>query len=419
MALTNTLSALTREKFMPILVDNIFNSNALCLKLLKNAEKLDGGSKIVTPVEYATNSNTGFLSYASSGGVLDLNEGQPNTITGSGRTAQDITDIARRAEWNWATAYSAVLINGEEIKMNEGSNKVLSIMKARMSNAEKSIRDVFGTGLFASTKVTNGLTTLNGAGTYDGGQTSTNAKLWDNLSHGGYINDYSSTTGTGLFLPESGNDSASGIDCDGAIIGFDRKLGGIDTDGGPTTNTYWNANLDSFVWTVGHTTGTDTALNNDGSDDFQYLTFDHFTSTTNGVAKGVKAMTQMYGACTVDADQPDLIVTTQTIFDAYETALQANKRFEGDATLADAGFSTLRFKGASVVVDSHCPAGHMYFLNTKYLDFKVHSKRNFEFENFRNLEANDVMQSRIFWMGQLICTNPSRQGLLVGGPVGY
>ena len=58
MALTNTLSALTREKFMPILVDNIFNSNALCLKLLKNADKLDGGEKIVTPIEYATNANT-------------------------------------------------------------------------------------------------------------------------------------------------------------------------------------------------------------------------------------------------------------------------------------------------------------------------------------------------------------------------
>ena len=37
------LSALTRDKFIPILVDNIFNSNALLLKLLANAEKFDGG----------------------------------------------------------------------------------------------------------------------------------------------------------------------------------------------------------------------------------------------------------------------------------------------------------------------------------------------------------------------------------------
>ncbi len=416
MALTNTLSALTREKFMPILVDNIFNSNALCLKLLKNADKIDGGSKIVVPVEYATNANTGWLSYANSGEAVSftLTEATPNTLDawgGSARTAQTITDIAQRSEWNWATAYSAVLINGEELKMNEGSNKVLSIMKARMANAEKSIRDVFGTGLFGVASVTNGLTTLNGSGTYDGGQTSTLAKVWDNLSHGGYINDYSGLTGAGVnYLPEGGVDTA--------IIGFDRSVGGIDTDD-VAVNTFWNANLDTFVWTIGHTAGADTPLNVNGSDDFANVAFDDFTSTTNGVAKGVKAMTQMYGACSIDSDQPDLIVTTQAIYDAYETSLQANKRFEGDSTLADAGFQTLRFKGASVVVDSHCPAGHMYFLNTKYLDFKVHSKRNFEFENFRNLEANDVMQARIFWMGQLVCSNPSRQGLLVGGPTGY
>ena len=408
MALTNTLSALTREKFMPILVDNIFNSNALCLKLLKNAEKLDGGSKIVVPVEYAINSNTGWLTYTSSGAVAS-----------SGATDQDITDIAQRSEWNWATAYTAVLINGEELKMNEGSNRVLSIMKARMSNAEKSIRDTFGTGLFASEAVVDGLTTLNGAGTYNGGQSAGNAQAWDNLSQGGYINDYTGLTGASVYhLPESGNDSGT-VDTDNAVIGFDRKLGGIDTDDGPTTNTFWNANLDSFVWTIGHTIDTDDALNVNGGDDFATATYSHLTRTQNGVAKIVKAMTQMYGACSVDSDQPDLIVTTQVIYDAYEGSLQANKRFEGDATLADAGFQTLRFKGASVVVDSHCPAGHMYFLNTKYLDFKVHSKRNFEFENFRNLEANDVMQSRIFWMGQLVCSNPSRQGLLVGGAVGY
>ena len=37
----DSLSALTRDKFIPVLVDNIFNSNVLAFKLLKNAEKLD------------------------------------------------------------------------------------------------------------------------------------------------------------------------------------------------------------------------------------------------------------------------------------------------------------------------------------------------------------------------------------------
>ena len=130
-------------------------------------------------------------------------------------------------------------------------------------------------------------------------------------------------------------------------------------------------------------------------------------------------MTRMYGALTVDNDQPDLIITTQAIYDAYETSLQANKRFAGSDEIGNAGFDSLRFKGATVVVDSHCPAGQMYFLNTDYLDFKVHNQRNFAFEDFKRLEGSDNLQSRLFWMGQLTCTNPRMQGVLGGGPSDY
>ena len=130
-------------------------------------------------------------------------------------------------------------------------------------------------------------------------------------------------------------------------------------------------------------------------------------------------MTKMYGKCTIDNDSPDLIVTSQVLMDAYETSLMSNKRFEGSADLADAGFQTLRFKGATVVVDSHVPAGQMYFLNTKYLDFKVHSKRNFAFEDFQKPVNQDARVAKIFWMGQLTCTNPRMQGLLVGGASDY
>jgi len=61
----------------------------------------------------------------------------------------------------------------------------------------------------------------------------------------------------------------------------------------------------------------------------------------------------------------------------------------------------------------------MYFLNSRYLDFKVHSKRNFAFEDFKPMETKDGIQARIFWMGQLVCSAPRYQGLLVGGATGY
>ena len=391
MANTLSLSALTRDKFIPVLVDNIFNSNILCYKLLKNAEMLDGGKKIVTPVENVVSTNQGW-------------------IASGGATAQASVDTFHKAEWDWATAYNGIILEGDIEHMNQGSSQVLSMLKAKLKNAEKSIKDMFGTALFNSSLTSNGITTLNGAGTFNGTSVLSDVQAHDNGN--GLIHDFSAGSGTSHYIPVS--------TVAGSVIGYDQALGGItSTTGGD--HDYWNSNLGTFEWAIGTVGGASggTALASNGSNDTGAVSFANFCSTTSGVAGGVKAMTQMYGACTVDADAPDLIVTTQVIYDAYESALQANKRYEGDSTLGDAGFQSLRFKGASVVVDSHVPDGHMYFLNTNYLDFKTHSKRNFAFEDFKRLEASDKIQARIFWMGQLVCTNPRMQGLLVGGPTGY
>ena len=103
MALSNTVSAISREKFLPVLVDNIFNSNALCLKLLKNAEKLDGGVKINVPIEYAKGStNEGWLAPG-----------------GGGTTGVAIDDIAQKSYWDWATAYNACVISSDEVHINQ------------------------------------------------------------------------------------------------------------------------------------------------------------------------------------------------------------------------------------------------------------------------------------------------------------
>lgn len=376
------LTALTRDKFIPILVDNIFNSNALLLKLLKNAEKLDGGKKIIVPVEYGKNGSQGFINYGS-----------------STATAIADSDIISASEWEWATAYSGIYFRGDEEHKNQGDSQVLSLLKAKLKNAEKSLKDLFGTSVFGATGGTSaGLTTLNGIGTTDGttDKTGYDAGAMGETGHGaGIIETVDATTFHALGV------------VDNAIVSYGREVGGINTDTtGSPANKWWNAPIGSFA-------------TNCSTDNANASTFAEMTATSNGVAKMVQKMTEMYGALTVDNDQPDLIVTTQVIFDAYESSLQANKRWAGDSTLADAGFQTLSFKGATIVVDSHCPSGHMYMLNTRYLDFKVHNKRNFAFEPFRRQEGNDVMQARVFWMGQLTCSNIRMQGCIVGGATSH
>jgi len=342
----NALSSLTRDKFIPVLVDNIFNSNVLAFRLLKNAEKLDGGKKIITPLEYGKNTAQG---YYSGYDVLDTTPSDPITS----------------AEWDWCLAYSTISISGEDELKNAGDSQVLSLLKSKMRNAEKSLKDMFGDSMFngdgATAPATGEITALGGA-------------------------KYDASAGTGNYFSS---------EVDNCIIGTERALGGIDS----ATYSWWDAVVQSFS----------TA---DGTDDS--LWSEHITAS-NGVSNIVQDMTKMYGTCTIDNDSPDLIVTTQPLMDAYESSLMSNKRFEGASDLADAGFQTLRFKGATVVVDSHVPAGQMYFLNTKYLDFKVHSKRNFAFEDFQKPVNQDSRVAKIFWMGQLTCTNPRMQGLLVGG----
>lgn len=392
---TASMNAITREKFIPVLVDNIFNSNPLNLKLLKNAEKLDGGRKIITPIETVMNTQQNWI---SSGGST--------FVTAEGTSIETFT----KAEWDWKTAFGTIVIEGDTNYMNMGSSQVISLLKSKVKNAEKSLKDLFGTSLFNGTVSADEITAINGA---NHGGTSVLADLQAHDNGNGIIHDFAGHSGTSHYVPQGGLDNT--------IVGYQRSLGGIDSDHNDGTNDYWNAKLGSFEWAIGTVGGEigATALATDGSNDTGAMSFSSFTKTENGVAAGVRAMTQMYGACTIDNDQPDLIVTTQVIFDAYESSLQANKRFDGDSVLADAGFQSLRFKGATVVVDSHVPAGHMYFLNTDYLDFKVHSKRNFAFEDFKTVEYADKMQSRIFWMGNLVCTNPRMQGMLAGGPTGY
>ena len=362
----DALSSLTRDKFLPVLVDNIFNSNPLAVKLLKNAEKIDGGRKIITPLEYAKNTAQGFYSGYD---VLDTTPSDPITS----------------AVWDWKQAYANISISGEEELKNSGDSMVLSLLKSKMGNAERSLKDLFGTKLFGTGTAAPGaneITALCGQGTLAAADYSGESAIIDS--------DSTSTLGA------VGN-------LDNCVIGYNRSLGGVNSD----SYTWWDSKFSSFAY-------------DDDSDQADAIDFSELTATTNGVADISARMTRMYGALTIGNDQPDLIITTQIIYDAYESSLQANKRFVADeAGLGDAGFSTLRFKNAAVVADSHCPAGTMLMLNTKYLDFKVHSKRNFSFQDFQKPINQDARTAKIFWMGQLVCTNPRMQGMIVGGPTGY
>ena len=118
-----------------------------------------------------------------------------------------------------------------------------------------------------------------------------------------------------------------------------------------------------------------------------------------------------YNSVSVGNDHPDMVLTTQTLFEKYEALLQPQLRYT-DTKTADAGFQNLLFKAAPVVYDEHCTAGVVYFLNSKYLTLVGHSGKWFSQTEFVRPEDLDARYALIMCYGNLTCRNAAKQGKL-------
>ena len=137
------------------------------------------------------------------------------------------------------------------------------------------------------------------------------------------------------------------------------------------------------------------------------------SETAVGGALTTAAMATMYNNVSVGNDQPTIILTTQTLYEKYETLLTSNIRYT-DTDMADAGFQNLMFKGAPVTFDGANASGVVYFLNTKYLQLVRHSDVWFKPTPFVRPTNQDAVFSQILCYGQLTCSNRARQGKLTG-----
>jgi len=122
-------------------------------------------------------------------------------------------------------------------------------------------------------------------------------------------------------------------------------------------------------------------------------------------------MTTAYNTVSVGNDHPDMVLGTQTLFEKYESLLQPQLRYT-DTKTADAGFQNLLFKAAPVAYDVDCPAGTMYFLNSKYITLVGHSDKWFEVTPFVRPENYDARYSLVMCYGNLTVRNRKKQGKL-------
>ena len=129
-------------------------------------------------------------------------------------------------------------------------------------------------------------------------------------------------------------------------------------------------------------------------------------------------MKNMWLETTRGTDGCDLIVSDQTLYKVFWDNLTDRQRIT-DASSGVQGFNSLKFVTADVVMDggpalfnSGIQATTMYFLNTDYIKFRVHSGTNFVPFERRQPVNQDALVVPILFAGNLTCSNRSLQGIV-------
>lgn len=168
------------------------------------------------------------------------------------------------------------------------------------------------------------------------------------------------------------------------------SLGGIDGD----TYTFWQAVVQSAAAPI---SGSSLTLSG--------TTFEQF-------------MRQLYVELTRGSDVPDMVVLSNDYWDFWEASQVSQKRYTTDADTsndsANGGFVTMKYKGADVFHDggSGISSAHGYMLNTDYLELVCHRDADMEQVDEQRAINQDAVVIPILWMGNLVCSNRSLQGVL-------
>lgn len=149
------LVSTTLRKHSTTLTDNVSNHNALLARIMKRKRRLDGGTSIVTPLEYAENAT--YMRYS---GYDVLNT--------------SASDVISAAEYQWRQIALAVVASGTELRANSGDSQLIDLVKSRISNAIKTFKNNFSVDIYSDGTMpnqVNGLQALvadNGVGTVGG-----------------------------------------------------------------------------------------------------------------------------------------------------------------------------------------------------------------------------------------------------------
>ena len=353
--LTDSYDALlttTARNYMGRLRDNITRGNKVTAWLESRGRMrgVDGGERIAVPLMYALNSTAQIY---SGYGLLDT-------------TPQDgITT----AFYTWTQLSTSVSISRKEERQNSGQSRMLSLLEAKMMQAEYSLTELLN-NCIVSGRITTGTPGTNG--------------------------EFSARIGV----------------LDGSATGPLPLSAIIDATPTRTRTDIGNINPSTYAW-WGNQSLESTATTFAG---LKQEMLDVYTRCARGAG-----------------GSPDLIVADRIGWTIYFNSLQSQERyFRNDARTVDVlgGSQALAFLDAAMIWDEVVPdvttnadvvdsvgtitLSTMYFINSGAMEWIYDTESNMVNTEFMRPENQDARTMQILWMGAMGTNNRRKLGVLKG-----
>jgi hypothetical protein len=146
------------------------------------------------------------------------------------------------------------------------------------------------------------------------------------------------------------------------------------------------------------------------------------TCTTNWSTNGLISLRTAFVNLVRGQEVPTLGIMTAATWINFHRSLTSTINYNlptPNTQSGDLAFQHLYFQGVPFMFDYNTPANTVYLLNLKYMKFLVHAKRDMVFRDFIAPIDQDALVGRLYWAGNLVCSNMARQGVITGSPDTY
>jgi len=104
--------------------------------------------------------------------------------------------------------------------------------------------------------------------------------------------------------------------------------------------------------------------------------------------------------------KPDLVVTTETLWNVIADILQVQQRFTDGKETVKAGFTGLYFEGKDIFPDDFCPSGYAIALNSNHFGYAIHQNGYFVRTPWQIIaDSPQDKTMKILCDGNTICNN--------------